>query len=66
MSEYYTKEELLKIGFKKVGDKNFVSKKTSFYSISGNMGSNNRIDDFCVIKGKITIGVKSIFAVTLV
>ena len=58
MSEYYTKEELLKIGFKKVGDKNFVSKKTSFYSISGNMGSNNRIDDFCVIKGKITIGSK--------
>ena len=58
MSEYYTIEELLKIGFKNFLDKNFVSKKTSFYSISGNMGSNNRIDDFCVIKGKITIGSK--------
>ena len=30
MSEYYTKEELLEIGFKKVGDNNFVSKKLVF------------------------------------
>ena len=53
---FYTRNDLKKIGFKRVGTNNYISKKTSFYSINGNIGSNVRIDDFVIIKGKINIG----------
>tara|TARA_B110000438_G_C15780420_1_gene636059 strand:- start:217 stop:783 length:567 start_codon:yes stop_codon:yes gene_type:complete len=58
MRDYFTNEELLEIGFHSVGDDNYISRKTSFYSIEGKIGSGNRIDDYCVIKGKIIIGNK--------
>jgi len=52
---FYTRNDLIKIGFKKVGKNNYISKKTSFYSIKGNIGNNVRIDDFVIIKGKVNI-----------
>ena len=58
MTNFYSKEELLELGFFKVGENNFISKKSTFYSIDGELGSGNRIDDFCVIKGNIYIGNK--------
>ena len=54
---YYTRSELLDLGFSAVGENNKISKFTKFYSITGSiLGSNNRIDDFCLLKGKIELG----------
>ena len=52
---FYSRNDLKKIGFKRIGKNNYISKKTSFYSINGSIGSNVRIDDFVIIKGKINI-----------
>jgi acetyltransferase-like isoleucine patch superfamily enzyme len=53
---FYTKEELLTAGFKCVGESVRISRKVSLYSISGSIGDHVRIDDFCVLKGKIVLG----------
>ena len=50
---YYTKEELISAGFSSVGENVKISNKTSLYSISGSIGSNVRVDDFCILKGNI-------------
>jgi acetyltransferase-like isoleucine patch superfamily enzyme len=57
METYFTKKELIKIGFVKVGKNNQISKKVSFINIiNGTLGDNVRIDDYCVIKGRVQIG----------
>jgi dTDP-4-amino-4,6-dideoxy-D-glucose acyltransferase len=57
---FYTKEELLKIGFKSIGDNVLISNKASIYGAKNiEIGSNTRIDDFCIIsagEGGIKIG----------
>ena len=54
---YYSKSELIKLGFLSVGENNKISKLSKFYAIKGStLGSNNRIDDFCSFKGKIEFG----------
>lgn len=57
MNSFYTIEELKNIGFKNLGDNVLISKKASIYG-AGNIsiGSNVRIDDFCILSGKISIG----------
>jgi acetyltransferase-like isoleucine patch superfamily enzyme len=54
---YLTEEQLQAMGFHSVGKNVKVSDKASIYN-SENMvlGDNARIDDFCVISGKVTIG----------
>ena len=50
MSSFYSREELLEIGFKSVGDNVNISKKSSFYHVERiEIGNNVRIDDFCAI-----------------
>jgi len=50
MTSFYTSEELKIIGFKKVGDNVYISKKASFYNPQSiSIGNNVRIDDFCVL-----------------
>jgi len=45
------------MGFKSVGKNVLISKKASFYSLETiTIGSNVRIDDFCILSGNITIG----------
>lgn len=57
MNSFYTDIELNELGFKRIGNNNFISRKASFYSIELiSIGSNVRIDDFCIISGEITIG----------
>lgn len=57
MDSYYTNDELLKLGFNSIGNNVLISKKTSIYGICNiSIGSNVRIDDFCILSGKITIG----------
>lgn len=54
---YYTEEELKKIEFKKIGHNVKISNKSSIYNPELiEIGNNSRIDDFCVISGRITIG----------
>ena len=47
---HYTYDELIELGFAKVGNDCLISKKASFYGISRiTLGNNVRIDDFCVL-----------------
>ncbi len=57
MSSFYEREELEKIGFKKLGDNVLISKKASIYTPERiEIGNNVRIDDFCLLSGVIIIG----------
>lgn len=54
---YLTDIELSKLGFKSIGKNVKVSSKASMYNIEEiEIGDNSRIDDFCVISGKVKIG----------
>lgn len=54
---YYTNEQLLSIGFKRLGKNVKISDKASIYNAEEiEIGDNSRIDDFCVISGKVKIG----------
>ncbi len=56
MTSFYTNEELKLLGFKKVGENVCISRKASFYSIENiSLGNNVRIDDFCILSGKIEL-----------
>jgi len=57
MSSFFTKEELRTLGLKSFGDNVLISKKCSIYSAETiSIGNNVRIDDFCILSGKVTIG----------
>ena len=57
MNSFYTIEELEQIGFGSIGENVKISRKASFYGVSKlTIGNNVRIDDFCVLSGKINIG----------
>lgn len=57
MNSFYTETELCGIGFKTVGKNVLISRKCSIYSPETiSIGSNVRIDDFCILSGNITIG----------
>jgi acetyltransferase-like isoleucine patch superfamily enzyme len=54
---YYTEEQLKDLGFKSIGKNVKISDKASIYNHEQiEIGDNSRIDDFCVISGKIKIG----------
>lgn len=54
---YYTSEQLNQLGFKYVGKNVKISDKAAIYNYDQiEIGDNSRIDDFCVISGKIKIG----------
>lgn len=56
MNSFYSEDEIRQLGFKSVGQNVLVSKKASIYGISNiEIGNNVRIDDFCILSGKITI-----------
>ena len=57
MNSFLSEEELKLIGFNKVGKDVLISKKASIYSPSLiSIGNNVRIDDFCILSGKINLG----------
>ncbi len=57
MDSFYSEEELRGIGFKSVGNNVKLSRKASIYSPGSiSIGDNVRIDDFCILSGKITLG----------
>ena len=54
---YYTQNELEAMGFKKLGANVKISNKASIYNCDQiEIGNNSRIDDFCVISGRVVIG----------
>jgi len=57
MNSFYTEAELCTLGFCSLGKNVLLSKKCSIYSPSTiSIGNNVRIDDYCILSGKISIG----------
>jgi galactoside O-acetyltransferase len=56
-TSFYTQEELADLGLGSYGDHVLISRKASIYSTGEVfLGSHVRIDDFCIISGKIRMG----------
>ncbi|MCK3685172.1 acyltransferase [Maribellus sp. YY47] len=56
-NSFYASEELESLGLKSFGDNVLISRFARFYSTENiTIGSNVRIDDFCILSGKIEIG----------
>jgi galactoside O-acetyltransferase len=56
MDSFYTELELKALGFKQIGSGVKISRRASFYNITDILiGNNVRIDDFCILSGKIEI-----------
>lgn len=54
---FYSEEELKTLGFESIGYGVKVSRKCSIYQISTvKLGNNVRIDDYCILSGRIRIG----------
>lgn len=54
---YLTKKQLDSMGFEAVGENVKVSDKASIYNPESiALGDHSRIDDFCVVSGKVSIG----------
>ena len=57
MGGYYSHKELKNFGFKSLGQRVYISKKASIYTPSQiSIGSDVRIDDFCLLVGDISLG----------
>ena len=57
MNSFYSNEELKQLGLKSFGKNVLISKKCSIYGADKiSIGNNVRIDDFCILSGKIVIG----------
>lgn len=57
MTSFYSEEELINIGLKKVGNNVKISRYANIYSPQNiEIGNNVRIDDFCILSGKICLG----------
>lgn len=56
-NSFYSLKELNKMGFKAIGKNVLISRFAKFYGIENiDIGNNVRIDDFCIISGKIKLG----------
>ena len=56
MNSFYTFNELNGLGLASFGNNVLISRKVSIYGAENiNIGNNVRIDDFCILSGKITI-----------
>lgn len=54
---YLTDEQLAQMGFRSLGKNVRISDKAAIYNAEQiDVGDNSRIDDFCVISGKVRIG----------
>jgi len=57
MNSFYTEAELKTLGLKKYGKNVLISRKCSIYGADNiELGNNIRIDDFCILSGRITMG----------
>lgn len=57
MTSFYSEEELKKLGLKEYGSNVLISRHASIYGADRiSIGSNVRIDDFCILSGHIELG----------
>lgn len=57
MTSFYSEEELKNIGFKSLGNNVLISRNASIYGAHNiEIGDNVRIDDFCILSGRIVFG----------
>ena len=57
MNSFYSPEELKSLGLKEYGENVLISRKCSSYGAENiRLGSHVRIDDFCVLSGKVELG----------
>ena len=57
MNSFYSDEELARLGLKKFGKNVLISRKASIYGAENiTVGDHVRIDDFCILSDKITLG----------
>lgn len=57
MVSFYTEEELKKIGFLTFGEDVKISRKASIYGANQiQIGDHVRVDDFCILSGRIVLG----------
>ncbi len=54
-TDWFTADELGAAGFGSVSYTARVSRKCSLYGVSGRIGAHVRVDDFCILKGNITL-----------
>lgn len=56
-TSFYTSNELVELGLKSYGKNVLISRKVSIYGAEQiEIGNNVRIDDFCILSGKILLG----------
>ncbi len=56
-TSFFSKNELREIPFAHIGENVFLSRKASVYAPENiSIGNNVRLDDFCILSGKISIG----------
>ena len=56
-NSFYTNDELKSLGIKKIGENLKISRKASLYSCENmEFGDDVRIDDFCILSGKLVFG----------
>ena len=56
-TSFYSDEELARLGFARIGNNCQISRKASFYNMEAiSIGDNVRIDDFCLLSGKVVLG----------
>jgi len=57
MSSFLTDQEVKNKGFKRIGSNCKISRNAQFYGIEKiELGNNVRIDDFCILSGRIILG----------
>jgi acetyltransferase-like isoleucine patch superfamily enzyme len=57
LNNFYSLDELNEIGFKSLGKNVLISRKSSIYGAKSiSIGDNVRVDDFCILSSKISIG----------
>lgn len=55
-SEFYSDAELAQLGCTRIGRRVQVSRLARFYGFRGELGDHCRVDDYCIIKGRVDIG----------
>ncbi len=56
-TSFFSKDEIIQVGFARCGQNVLISRKASFYSPEKiEIGNNVRIDDFCILSGHIILG----------
>lgn len=57
VSSFYKEKELEELGIRRIGKNALISRKASLYGVDQiEIGDHVRIDDFCILSGKVIIG----------